>query len=130
MIKKVSTLQLGEIKTTTKQVNSAYCMNPMNDGHIDNDDLLEAFFEEELFMNFLPDGSVNRDDLGYLPSSIQINVRNVITAMVHTSASGWHCIFFENVVGKKAGYLTGEAYSLICTGLYCWCSAFLCFGVF
>ena len=124
-IEKVSTLQSGETKTTTKQVNSAYYVNPMNDGHVDDDDLLEAFFEEEQFKTFLPDGCVDGDDLGYLPSGIRVNVRNVITAMVHASAGGWHRIFFDNVVGEKAGYLTGEAYSHICAGSYCGCSAFL-----
>ena len=124
-IEEETVLPSGARKVTTKDVNASYYANPMNAGSVSAEDIREAFFKEEMYKNFLQDGSVDEDVLGALTGGIQVNPRDVITGWIHAAAASNHRASLENVVNGKVGYLSGKKHSHLCSGTLP-CSSALC----
>jgi hypothetical protein len=117
-IEEVTVLPSGETVKTTKDVTASYYANPMNPGSVFADDIREAFFKEEMYKDFLEEGSIDADILGALTEGIQVEPRDIITGWIHAAAASNHRALLENVVRGKVGYLAGSKYSHICSGMF------------
>lgn len=80
---------------------------------------MESFFDDKQYLSFLPNGTVDEDDLDELPNGIQVEAKDVIVVMIHASAGNWHHFFLDNVINGKFGYLSGPEYAHLCAGMLC-----------
>jgi len=108
-------LPFGEIKVTKKNVGNEHYINPINEGFMTDACLIDSFFEEEKYKEFLPDGAVDEDVLGELPSGIEVSPREVVTAMLHAAAGTWRRLLHQNLVDSKVGYLSGRSSLHLCS---------------
>ena len=111
--------ETGEKTVKTRDVNAAYYLNPFHDECVTAEEMLESFFDDKQYLSFLPDGTVDEDDLGELPNGIQVEAKDVIVVMIHASAGNWHHFFHDNVINGKVGYLSGSEYAHLCAGKLC-----------
>jgi hypothetical protein len=112
----ITSEETGEKTVKTRDVNAAYYLNPFHAEYVTAEEILESFFDDRQYLSFLPDGTVNGDDLGKLPNGIQVQAKDVIVAMIHASAGNWHRFFHDNVINGRVGYLSGSEYAHLCAG--------------
>ena len=109
--------ETGEKTVATRDVTVSHYLNPFNKECVTSEEIFQSFFDDKQYLSFLPDGTVDEDDLGDLPNGIQVTAKDVIVGMLHASAGNWHRFFQENVVDGKVGYLSGREYAHLCAGM-------------
>lgn len=97
------TLDNIEIKPKFKSIKSEYYLNPAYDGYVLEDTIFKAFFQEGMYTDFLPNGTVDEDAAGELTCGINVTASEFLTAMIHASATNFLCLHHENVVNGKVG---------------------------
>ena len=95
----------GEATKAKRDINTQYYISSLNSGSVPQEELFQSWFEEKHFEQFLPEGTIDEDVFRELSSRIQVELTDVVTAMLYCSA--WHHFFQENVINGKVGNLSG-----------------------
>jgi hypothetical protein len=104
------TFDNNEIKPEFKSVKSEYYLNPAYDGYVLEDTIFKAFFQEGMYTDFLPNGTVDEDAAGELTSGINVTASEFLTAIIHASATNFLCLHHEKCCQWKGWIIVWKRY--------------------